>query len=332
MCPTVALRSDRLELRRLDDRDAEFVEALYADARVTRALLQIQQPISRAQALEFCRARPNDDRFGAVLVTSRQLVGLGTVRRSPELPDVATIGYSVLPAFWNQGLGTELAGLLVEFASGGPGLREVRATTLKDHRASARILQKLGFVIRQAGDSELDSRGSPRRVTRWVLHTQQRDGGRMARTDAPAAAAAMLIRRPVAEVFQAFVDPAITSRFWFSRGSGRLEVGKQVTWEWEPYRASAQVLVKAIEPNARIVVEWSAYGTPTTVEWVFAPRPDHTTFVSITNTGFRGDDAEIARQAVSSTEGFTLVLAGLKAWLEHRIALNLVWDRFPDGV
>jgi uncharacterized protein YndB with AHSA1/START domain len=105
-----------------------------------------------------------------------------------------------------------------------------------------------------------------------------------------------------------------------------------VTWEWEPYRASAQVLVKAIEPNARIVVEWSAYGAPTTVEWVFAPRPDHTTFVSITNTGFRGDDAEIARQAVSSTEGFTLVLAGLKAWLEHRIALNLVWDRFPDGV
>ncbi|MBC7990984.1 MAG: polyketide cyclase, partial [Luteimonas sp.] len=28
----------------------------------------------------------------------------------------------------------------------------------------------------------------------------------------------MLIRRPVAEVFEAFVDPAITSRFWFTRG------------------------------------------------------------------------------------------------------------------
>jgi hypothetical protein len=25
------------------------------------------------------------------------------------------------------------------------------------------------------------------------------------------------------------------------------------------------------------------------------------------------------------------VLAGLKAWLEQRTALNLVWDRFPDG-
>ena len=151
----------------------------------------------------------------------------------------------------------------------------------------------------------------------------------MASTDAPAATAAMLIRRPVAEVFEAFVDPAVTARFWFSWGSGRLEPGKTVTWHWEKYQASAEVLVKAVEANARIEVEWSAYGNPTTVEWQFTSRPDNTTFVSITNTGFRGDAAEITRQAVSSTEGFTLVLAGLKAWLEHRVVLNLVWDRFP---
>jgi hypothetical protein len=53
--------------------------------------------------------------------------------------------------------------------------------------------------------------------------------------------------------------------------------------------------------------------------------------VSITTAGFAGDAAEITRQVVSSTEGFTLVLAGAKAWLEHGLALNLVWDRFPDG-
>jgi uncharacterized protein YndB with AHSA1/START domain len=114
----------------------------------------------------------------------------------------------------------------------------------------------------------------------------------------------MLIRRPVAEVFEAFVDPGVTSRFWFSRGSGRLEPGKTVTWHWEKYQASADVRVKAVEPNARIEIEWSAYGNPTTVEWQFTARPDNTTFVSITNTGFRGDGAEITRQAVSSTEGF----------------------------
>jgi hypothetical protein len=67
------------------------------------------------------------------------------------------------------------------------------------------------------------------------------------------------------------------------------------------------------------------------VDWVFTPRADNTTFVSITNTGFSGDADEIVKQAVESTEGFTLVLAGLKALLEHNIILNLVADRFPDA-
>jgi hypothetical protein len=34
----------------------------------------------------------------------------------------------------------------------------------------------------------------------------------------------------------------------------------------------------------------------------------------------------------NSTEGFTLVLAGAKAYLEHHIQLNLVLDRFPKGI
>ena len=45
--------------------------------------------------------------------------------------------------------------------------------------------------------------------------------------DFPVAKAEMLIRRPVTEVFEAFVNPAITSRFWFTKGSGRLEPGRE---------------------------------------------------------------------------------------------------------
>ena len=94
---------------------------------------------------------------------------MGSVRRHTELPGVATIGYSVLPAFWGRGFGTELAALLVEFATGTLGVSEVRATTLDGNPASARVLEKLGFTVLQAGASEVDSRGDERRVTRWVL-------------------------------------------------------------------------------------------------------------------------------------------------------------------
>jgi len=145
------------------------------------------------------------------------------------------------------------------------------------------------------------------------------------------AKAEMLIRRPVAEVFEAFIDPAITTKFWFTKSSGRAEPGKQIHWDWEMHNASTDVNVKVVEPNKRILIEWGEPEQRTTVEWIFTARPDNTTFVSITNSGFQGTQDEVAQQAIGSTEGFTLVLVGLKALLEHNINLNLVADRFPNN-
>lgn len=148
----------------------------------------------------------------------------------------------------------------------------------------------------------------------------------------PIATTAMLIRKPVSEVFEAFVNPAITAKFWFTQGSGRLQAGKQIRWDWAMYNVSVQVSVKAIENNQRILIEWGSEGEkPTVVEWVFTARSDNATFVSVTNSGFSGDGDEIVSQALDSTGGFTLVLAGAKAYLEHNITLNLIADRFPDG-
>jgi len=140
----------------------------------------------------------------------------------------------------------------------------------------------------------------------------------------------MLIRRPVADVFEAFIDPAITTKFWFTKSSGKLKAGKQIRWEWEMYNASTEVDVKEIERNKRILVEWGEPDRRTLIEWTFTSRADKTTLVSITNSGFQGNPEEIAQQAINATEGFTFLLAGLKAYLEHNIKLNLIADRFPD--
>jgi uncharacterized protein YndB with AHSA1/START domain len=151
-------------------------------------------------------------------------------------------------------------------------------------------------------------------------------------THIPVMKTGMLIRRPVAEVFEAFVNPDITTQFWFTKSSGRLEPGTQVEWTWEMYDVSAAVTVKAIEPNSRIAIEWPGYSGLTTVEWLFTSHTDTTTFVSITETGFSGDGDGLVQQVTASTQGFTLVLAGLKALLEHNVRLNLVADRYPKGL
>ena len=143
---------------------------------------------------------------------------------------------------------------------------------------------------------------------------------------APIARAEMLIRKPVTAVFEAFVDPAITSRFWFTRGSDKLEQGSVVTWHWDMYGVSAEVAVRSVERDRRILIEW-----PTPVEWVFTPRGDNTTFVRVTASGFTGTDDEKVAQALDSMGGFSQLLAGCKAFLEHGIELNLVRDHNPDA-
>lgn len=143
------------------------------------------------------------------------------------------------------------------------------------------------------------------------------------------AKAEMLIRRPVKEVFEAFVNPEITTKFWFTKSSGRLEAGKQVVWEWEMHAVSSKVDVKAIERDRRILIEWEGYSGPESVEWTFVPHGKEATFVSVKNWGFRGSDDDVVRQALDSTGGFTWLLAGAKAFLEHGIQLNLVADAHP---
>jgi uncharacterized protein YndB with AHSA1/START domain len=151
-------------------------------------------------------------------------------------------------------------------------------------------------------------------------------------TRVPITETGMLIRKPVDEVFEAIVNPEITTKFWFTRSSGRLAVGRPIRWDWQMYDVSIEVTAKAIDNNRRIVVEWPGYNGPTTVEWTFAPLNDGNTFVTVTESGFTGTGDELVKYVADSTQGFTLVLAGLKALLEHGVKLNLVGDRYPKGV
>jgi uncharacterized protein YndB with AHSA1/START domain len=149
---------------------------------------------------------------------------------------------------------------------------------------------------------------------------------------APVSKTSMMIRRPAAEVYEAFVDPSVTTKFWFTKSTGRLDSSDKVRWDWEMYDVRSDVEVIELVPNERIVITWSGYKARERVEWNFTDRGDGTTYAEIENSGFAGEPDELAEQAMSASEGFAYTLAGAKAWLEHRIQLNLVPDKFPDGI
>jgi len=139
--------------------------------------------------------------------------------------------------------------------------------------------------------------------------------------------AQMLIRKPVEEVFKAFIDPEVTTNFWFTKSTGKLEEGQTITWEWEMYGVQSVVKVHEIIPNQLIKTEW---GDPAVnVDYEFKEM-EKGTLVVIKSYGFSQTGDELLRSVNDNTGGFTTVLDGCKAYLEHGIKLNLIEDKFPQ--
>ncbi|MBP1163751.1 uncharacterized protein YndB with AHSA1/START domain [Chryseobacterium sp. PvR013] len=139
--------------------------------------------------------------------------------------------------------------------------------------------------------------------------------------------AQMLIRKPVEDVFEAFINPEVTTNFWFTKSTGKLEEGKTVTWEWEMYDVKNVVNVHQIIPNQLIRTEW---GDPSTnLDYEFKTM-EKGTLVVIKSYGFSQTGEDLLKVINDNTGGFTTVLDGCKAYLEHGINLGLIEDKFPS--
>lgn len=136
------------------------------------------------------------------------------------------------------------------------------------------------------------------------------------------------VARPAAEVYEAVADPAQLSRYFTTGGArGRLEPGADVTWDFADFPGRFPVTVVEADPSRRIVIEWSGEHTAsesgrTRTIFEFAPIDDGArTLVTITESSWQATDAG-AKSAFGNCEGWTGMLAALKAWVEHGINLR----------
>lgn len=139
----------------------------------------------------------------------------------------------------------------------------------------------------------------------------------------------MGIHRAPGDVFDAFVNPATTKRFWISDSTGPLQLGSTVTWDMTADGAQATIEVRTFEPGQRLEFDWGDQHHTNTVEITFCSWRNDGCYVEITETGSSGDADALAAHAADSTSGFTMALCSLKALLEHDIELGAVSDRLP---
>jgi uncharacterized protein YndB with AHSA1/START domain len=136
------------------------------------------------------------------------------------------------------------------------------------------------------------------------------------------------IARPCAEVYEAVAEPDQLSSYFTTGGAkGRLEGGSTVTWEFADFPGPFPVKVLEADPPRRIVIEWDSQETVdasgnTTTTFEFEPVDDDTrTLVTITESAWR-PTAEGAKHAFGNCQGWTGMLAAMKAWIEHGINLR----------
>ena len=99
----------------------------------------------------------DDDQTGflAVLTGTGQVVGDAGWKGGPDADGTAEIGYGLAPPARGRGLGTELVGLLTDWALDQPGVRRVCAQVLVGNEPSSRALLRNGFELVDATGSHL---------------------------------------------------------------------------------------------------------------------------------------------------------------------------------
>jgi uncharacterized protein YndB with AHSA1/START domain len=131
------------------------------------------------------------------------------------------------------------------------------------------------------------------------------------------------IRKPVAEVFDAVVDPDKLSGYFVEQSSGPMVPGATVTWKFPELEDRFPVTIREVVKDERIVLAWASAegGYDTRVEMIFKPLDAGNTMVQITESGWRPTDKGI-EASYGNAGGWMHMMACLKAYLEYGVNLR----------
>lgn len=131
------------------------------------------------------------------------------------------------------------------------------------------------------------------------------------------------ILKPVAEVFEAVVNPKKLTGYFVKTASGPLTEGTTVIWTFVEAPEDSPVKVRQVVPNERIVLAWEATerGYDTQVVMEFKPLDGGATMVQISESGWQKTPKGF-ESAFGNCGGWMHMICCLKAYLEHGINLR----------
>lgn len=168
------IESEWIVLDRIVDADADALQELMDNAAVYRFEPTYLFEKQFEDAHEVIRQL-----YGDLYVNKQSLILAIRMKENGELAGLAeyyglrddahkiSVGYRLLERFWGRGIATETLALMVGYLYGETDIELITASTMVDNVASARVLEKGGF-IRTAHNVEEDwGYPEPTLVDKW---------------------------------------------------------------------------------------------------------------------------------------------------------------------
>ena len=171
---TPVLENDRILLRGLEDADAEALGELARSDIVYRYLptflfeRKYNDPHTVIKNLGAECFEPKESLIlGVFLKDGMQFCGLAEFYGYKDAIHKVSIGYRLSESYWGKGIATQTVALMVDYLYTQTDIEIITASTMVENRASARVLEKNGFLMSVSGAPEDWGYPQPTPADKW---------------------------------------------------------------------------------------------------------------------------------------------------------------------
>ena len=168
------LENEQIILRKLENGDADDLREMTLSAEVYRYLPTFlyeqkyddpYEVISRVYT--DCYLAKESLILGIFLKEGQHFCGLAEFYGFKDALHKTCIGYRLLKRYWGKGIASQVVGLMVDYLYSETDIEIITASTMIENQASARVLQKNGFLMTASAVPEDWGYENPTIANKW---------------------------------------------------------------------------------------------------------------------------------------------------------------------
>lgn len=171
--PIPTLMSERLTLRPFIPADATHVFELMKDPLISKTTLNVAWPYPLSAAEGWISTHQAVAEAGTgytwAIDLNGELVGAIAMMNVNHTHHHATLGYWLGVPYWNLGIMTEAAKLVIDFGFDTLNLYRIAATCMPENRGSSRVMEKNGMQFEGISRGNFYKDGKPRDSANYAI-------------------------------------------------------------------------------------------------------------------------------------------------------------------